>query len=52
MGKREEIIERRSERIKHFKLGKGSYAAKIYSRPVHYYDEGSGEYRECDRSLQ
>ena len=51
MGKREEIIERRSERIKHFKLGKGSYAAKIYSRPVHYYDEGSGEYRECDRSL-
>ena len=46
----EEVIERREENVKHFRLADGRIVAAVYGQPVHELD-GSGEWIDIDNSL-
>ena len=45
-----EIIERRDETTKHFRLEDGTYTAARYDVPVHYLDE-NGNWQDIDNTL-
>ena len=46
----EEIVERRTEYIKEFRLSNGLQLATVYGYPVHY--EENGEWKEIDNTLK
>ena len=41
----------REEFVKHFRNNDGSYTATMYSLPVHYKDDVTGEWKDIDNSL-
>lgn len=45
-----EVIERREEFVKHFKLDDGSYTAVQYDVPIHYLDENA-KWQDIDNTL-
>ena len=45
-----EILGRREENVKHFRLGDGSFVALQYDAPVHYLD-ADGAWQEIDNRL-
>ena len=46
----EEVVELRSENIKHFRREDGSYVAAVYSEPVHY--QKNGEWKNISNELK
>ena len=47
-----EIKSKRRPNEKHFKRADGTYEARLYSEPVHYYDETTGSYEEYRSSFR
>ncbi len=45
-----ELIDRREENVKHFKLSDGTVTAVMYDYPVHYVDS-DGEWQDIDNTL-
>ena len=45
-----ELVDRREENVKHFKLSDGTVTAVMYETPVHYLD-GNGEWQDIDNTL-
>ena len=46
-----EIKSKRRPNEKHFKRTDGTYEARLYSEPVHYFDEATGSYEEYHPSF-
>ena len=47
----EEAVEKRSESVKHFRLGAGRYQAVVFPEPVHYQKDGDG-WTDIDNNLE
>jgi len=45
-----ELVDRREENVKHFKLSDGTVTAVMYETPVHYLDS-DGEWQDIDNTL-
>ena len=48
----EEAVEKRSESVKHFRLGAGRYQAVVFPEAVHYQEDGSNAWKDIDNNLE